>query len=658
MYLPCLRVRITVTARPLRKVPGHYLRANHTSWTPPSLISFDTETRSATAGDSEIMTLRLWCARFTDRRAPRRVIPVSDMADGMIADDLSVQIHRWTRQRRTVWAYAHNLGFDLCTSNLVENMLRLRWKVTEFAVGGQSPFVRLRYGDCSLTLSDSWSWFGVPLEQVADAMDMTKPPLPADTDTDGQWLERCRADTNILHDAMLTLMDWWDDEELGKWNITGAASGWNAMRHKPSPQRIVVRPDDDECDHDRKAIYGGRRQIWYTGRYRYGHYTEMDLEKAYTTVCRDMPLPMGRQSTFDSLPTGHRWLNCDRWGIIAECDISTDQAIVPCRIGNAVWYPVGTFRTVLAGPDIRECRDHGFLVRVGSGWLHKLGYPLRPWAIWCLNSLGECGQGIPDVAKLVHRVWARSAIGKWGQRGFEVIPIGPSPNSGWNYEEAWHNGKNVPAGIVDFAGTRYQVAAVNQSDNAYPAILAFVESYVRVAMGRVAAIVGPEHMVQMDTDGCIVDAVGADRAELSNQAIAPLRIRPKRHFRRIKVIGPQHLELDDTKRRSGIPGSAIPGKDGKLVAFTWPKLAWQLANGRPGAYVRPTQEYTLAATYAPGWVLTDGSVVPVELRIGRGDSNEIVPFPETRYARQGLTLGEHQNRHLERYRGGRDQTGH
>lgn len=628
------------------------MRPNHTSWTPPSVFSFDTETRSTYDGDDEVMTLRLWCASFTDRRAPKRITPISESEDGVFAEDLAIWLHKLCKQRRTIWGYAHNLGFDLCTSSLIENLLKLRWQVTEFAVNSGAPFVRLKHGDSSLTLADSWSWFGTRLEDVADAMDMRKPPLPKPEDTREQWLERCRADTNILHNAMLRLMDWWDREDLGRWNITGGASGWNAMRHIPAPQRVLIRPDDDECDADRKAIYGGRRDIWHAGGSRYGHYAEVDISKAYTSVCRHMALPIARQAKFTSLPSDHRWLNSDRWGIIAEVVAQTDRASVPCRIGNSVWYPVGRFRTTLASPDIRELRKHGALESIGQGWLHQLGYALRPWATWCLESLADDTGRTPQVAKLVFRIWARSAIGKWAQRGFEVIELGPSPNEGWNNEEAWHHGKNVPASIVDFAGTRYQVAAVNQSDNAYPAILAFVESYTRVALGRSIEAIGHDHMVACDTDGLICGPVGLDRLDIANEAIAPLELRVKRHFRRVKVLGPQHLELDRTKRRSGIPASAEAGRDGKLHAWTWPKLAWQLANGRPGAYVRPHQTYKLAATYAPGWVLSDGSVVPVELRIGADGCNEVVPFPESRYGRQGMTLAEHQNRRLEHYRNG------
>lgn len=616
------------------------------------MISFDTETRSRMEGDKELMTLRLWSAAFCDRRAPKRRQPIDETDDGVFADDLVFTVHRWAKMRRTVWAYAHNLGFDLCTSDLVPGLVRLGWEVTDFAVNSGSPFVRMHHKDSSLTLVDSWSWFGVRLEDVADTIGLKKPPLPKDTDTDDDWRNRCRMDVQILHTAILALMEWWDINELGNWSITGGASGWNAMRHIPSPQDILIRPDNDECDHDRRAIYGGRRTCWISGHSRYGHFSEVDIYKAYTSVCRYMPLPSGRQCRFDSLPTDHRWIHNDRFGVIAECDIQTDDARFPVRMANSVWYPVGTFRTTLASPDITEAREIGALLRVGAGWLHRLSYSLRPWATWCISALSDDTGTTPEVAKLVHKLWARSAIGKWAQRGFEVVPLGPSPNSGWHHEEAWHHGKNVPASIVDFAGQRYQVAAVNSSDNAYPAILAFVESHVRVALGKAMHVVGSDHMVSCDTDGYICDSGGLDRIGDANEVIAPLRLRVKHHYSRVRVIGPQHLELGNERRRAGIPGSATLGRDGKLHAQTWPKLAWQLTYGRAGTYIRPSQTYQLAATYAPGWVLSDGSVVPIELGMHADGTNYIVPFNQSRYGKSGLTLGQHQNRRLEAYRDG------
>lgn len=638
--------------RPLRQVPIHNLRPNHGTWTPPAVLSFDTETESYMDGEDEVMVIRLWCARFTDRRKQRKKALTDQSDDGTFGEDLAVWVHKLCKARRTVWGYAHNLGFDLCTSQLVEHLIDMGWTVTDFAVNSSAPFVRLRHKDSTLTLSDSWSWFQARLEDVADALGKVKPKLPEHYDDRSKWLERCRADVDILHTAMLTLMEWWDKNGLGNWTLTGSASGWNAMRHIPTPRDILIRPDDTECDHDRRAIYGGRRNIWQSGRRDNGHFAEIDIFKAYTSVCRYFPLPVGRQCTFTSLPITHKWLDCNRWGVIAECTVSTDIPRVPVRIANSVWYPVGRFNTVLAGPDIRELRDNGCLESVGAGWLHQLGHALRPWANWCLASLADETGAVPEVARMVHRVWARSAIGKWAQRGFQVIQLGPSPNEGWNHEEAWHHRKGVPASIVDFAGTRYQVAAVNQSDNAYPAILAFVESYVRVAIGRAISVVGDADMVSCDTDGYIANARGIHTLGDVNDAIAPLAVRVKRHYTKVHIIGPQHMQLDNEQRRAGIPSSAKPRPDGKLHAQTWPKLAWQLSNGRAGAYVRPHQTYRVAATYAPGWLLSDGSVVPVEMRVGAHGGNEVVPWPQTRYAARGATLGPEQNRHLKRWADG------
>lgn len=636
-----------MAARPMRRVPIHYLRSNHVSWTPPAVFSFDTETASVFSGDDEVMTMRVWCAKFTDRRRQGRIEPEECQSDGTFGEDLAIWVDALASRRRTVWGYAHNLGFDLCTSDLVREMLTLGWSVTEFAVNSGSPFVRMRKASSVLTLSDSWSWFQCELGTVADAVGIPKPPLPHEDDSAATWLERCSADTEILHTAILTLMEWWDDKQLGKWNITGSASGWNAMRHIPSGERITIRPDQAECNYDRRAIYGGKRYAWHTGHSAAGHYTEIDIEKAYTNAVLFHPIPVGRQFAFNHIPNDHKWLDGERWGVIANATISTDTPLYPARIHGRVWYPVGLFRTTLAGPELGCARATGQLVSIESGWLHQLGWPLRPWAAWCLESMADQSGATPEVARLVHRMWARSAIGKWGQRGYEVVPLGPSPNSGWNHEEAWHHDANVPAGIVDFAGERYQVAAVNQSDNAYPAILAYVESYVRIALNKAAQITGDDRMVLCDTDGYL--CADADDALIGtiNAAIAPFRVRQKRHFRSIEVIGPQHMRLDGKPRTSGIPASAELHPDGRLHARTWPKLAWQLANGRPGAYVRPDQAYTMASTYAPGWVLSDLSVRPIEVTVGPDGDNLIIPWHRTSYAASGLGLGPYQNRHLE-----------
>lgn len=654
-----------------RTVPVHYLRRNDSAWTPPSVICLDTETRWETSGDSEIHTLRLWAATFNDRRKPRTGPITESRAHGFGKTDLALTVHKWCQRRRTVWLYAHNLTFDLMTSDLLAQLADMGWEVTDFAVDSGAPFARLTRGDSHLTLCDSFSWLPKSIREIARALDMDKAPLPANDDSDAAWLERCQSDADILTRAMLTLMQWWDDQQLGHWNVTGAASGMNCMRHIPSPDRILIRPDETECNADRAAVYGGRRFCWRTGELPAGRYPEIDIERAYTTACREMPLPVQRMAHFDSLPIEHRWVTCDRHGIIAQVRIRTDSPRYPCRHDDRVWYPVGEFTTTLAGPEIAAARARGELLAIGPGWVHELGYALRPWATWILDTQQPGSDGVPDVARITLRTWGRSVVGKWAQRGWERIRLGPSPAGFWGHIDAWDHNAQVRASIVDFGGTRWQVSATGQSDNAYPAILAFVESYVRIALSAAIDVIGESCVISCDTDGLIADAFQVlgtrkqrilDNTPLNGAAdplqavinsassrAAPFTLRDKQTYHAVTVYGPQHLLTDTQRRLSGIPGAAELMPDGRYHAWLWPKLAWQVRHGRQGEYTRPSQHYRLAATYAPGFVLSDGAVRPVEMRAAADGTNELLRFTETRWARLGDVAADVQARAVAGY---------
>src|SRR5260370_4583531 len=195
---------------PSRKVPVHYLRPNHAVWSPPSIICLDTETKWEYQGDDEVHSLRLWCARFTDRRKPKAGAQEDEHDHGFTPGDLALRIHKWCQRRRTVWLYAHNLTFDLLTSDLIAQLDGMGWTVTDFAVDSGAPFARLSRGDCCLTLSDSFSWLPQSLETIGGAVSVPKPALPASDNSDEAWLARCRGAPEIPRGAMPALFELWD----------------------------------------------------------------------------------------------------------------------------------------------------------------------------------------------------------------------------------------------------------------------------------------------------------------------------------------------------------------------------------------------------------------------------------------------------------------
>jgi hypothetical protein len=684
----------------------HYLRSNDTSWTPGSVISLDTETR-VIQDDPEVQALRCWHARATYRRGARRLAGEDAAGGGTTAADLTERVGRWCARYDETWLYCHNLNFDLAVTRLPVLLAGDGWQVDDAAVDGNAPWMKLSRAGRRLVIADSHAIWPVRLEDLAAAVDVVKPPLPDGDDPDA-WAARCAADTLVLHTALLQLLAWHDANQLGRWSLTGASTGWNTMRHlmaaktsktaraarvaqglppvDHAAQPIVIDPDPDAIALDRAAVYGGRRQTWRHGQLPRGRYSEADFERAYQVIMAEMPLPRRRGRRFDGLPLNSPLIDdpARQWSVLAEVELETDVPRWPCRIavdpgsaaalpaeditgmpqasGTRVFYPVGRFRTILAGPDIAEARRLGCLRQVLAGQVHQLGYAMRPWAQWSLRAQDD--PATPPVAVMALKHQGRAVSGKWAQRAWTRKVIGQATTYGWGYEDAWVVGAGTRGCIVDIAGTKFLSCPDRDGDNAYPAILAFIEAHVRVAAARVIDGLGGDAVVQWDTDGGIIDTGLLDAAAgpsarraarrgrsdddvaaalaMISERTAPLRLREKTAYQRVEIIGPQHLTLDGRRRWSGVPASAEQLADGSYQAWTWPKLAWQMARGDPRGYTRPVQTYRLGASYAPGWCLTDGSVAAVEARAGPGGHSVIVPWPQTRYAAAGRRLAPSQ----------------
>lgn len=668
-------------------VPIHNLRANHAEWTPACVIFLDTETRTVVDSDPEILGLRLWVATLVDRRPTRAGRQETLTGKGHTAAELADWIAAVTRGRQTVWLYAHNLSFDLTTTRLPLVLNMRGWTVTDAAIGGKAPWVRMAKGTRRLCMVDSWSWLPHSMEHVGGKLGLSKPRLPDDDDSDETWFARCAADVEILGSAVLGLMAWWDRNKLGRWTISGAGCGWNAFRHTPTPYKVTIDPDAAGIKADRAAVHGGRRGVWRVGTMNAGPFLELDFTAAYPTIAATMPLPTKRSSAFPGLPLDDWRLDSEDYGISAEVELCTDVPRWPVKLGDTNWYPVGRFRTVLAGPDIADARRLGCLLAIGPGYVHRLGYAMENWAHWCLAVQRGQHPDSPPVAQLAAKSWGRSVIGKWAAHSFDKIELGPSPVGGWAYREGWDDDTDSKGGMVDIAGRRWWVTSAGDAENAYPAVLAWVEAEVRARLSRVIEAIGPGCVVQADTDGLIVAqrTIGTQAArghlrapsglqgparlrwvlDQLDPVLAPLTLRIKRQVPHVTVLGPQHLEAGGQRRLSGIDHRSLcpdcqaaqeaRRRGAKPVVCDhvltgqpyrgriWPKLKWQLQNGDPAGYVRPMVTAQLKGPYAPGWVTTRGTVVPPEAVVTPAGETQLLPPPRmtTWPAGARLTEGQH-----------------
>lgn len=611
----------------------HNLRHNSSERTPARWLFFDTETWPEHTGAGEHHTLRLWCAELRERGQPRRKTPRACAWDGTTTAQLAAAVENACRGGERLWVCAHNLGFDLAVTALPLELVERGWELTDHALAGSSPWLRMRRRSAGLTFVDSWSWLSVPLDRLGMMVGTPKPPVDFDHVDHATLLARCRADTTILADAMTVALDWWEQNRLGHWSLTGPGTGFNGYRHSRMHTKVVIDPDPVQRTTERATIYGGRCEVWRVGELPRGLYAYVDFAHTFGSICATYSLPRKHGQRFDSLPLDHRVLR-GRWtDVLAEVELETAQPRYPLRTAAGVVHPVGHFTTTLCGPEIREAHRRGELRAIGPGQFYLIAPHMADWASWALGLIDDRSGGTHDVVKVCVKGWTRTVPGRWAGRTSRVVERFEQPIPGWHLEHGHRSFTGDPVAILDMGGTRYWIAQDVEMDNGFPGVLAWIQSYVRVLLGRLIELIGESAMVLCNTDGLVIDltalywAHAGDRVGRDHTTdllgllhallvswsdlLAPLVPRIKWFTRDLEVLSPQHLITDHSRQLSGVPRSADDLGEHRYAFTDWPKLSTQLELDGDAGYHRRRHVVDLSRIPILRWVLEDGRTLPV-----------------------------------------------
>ncbi len=614
-------------------VAVHWLKENAVERSPHRVLVVDTETRPVGELDRNHQVLRLWSARLSRRHGIDPKQPRAEWFRGTTAGELAELVDRLARSDHALWLFTHNLNFDLAVTALPVALVERGWRMTDGALTTDSPWCRMARGTRRLAVADSWSYLPSSVETLGELTGLPKLELPEWADDDDAWWARCDRDVDIVAQALDSLMEWWDAGRYGNWSITGPSTGWNSYRHRLGRRQILVDPDPVARELEARAITGGRRDVWRLGRMPRGLYADLDMATAHLVVMSERPLPVRRLRRFESMALDDHHLEAARMDVLAECELDTQVPRYPWDSGHGVFYPVGRFRTVLAGPEIREARRRGELRAIGPGYVYVLADHMTDWARWVASLLAVESPGVPPAVRLMAKHWSRCVPGKWAGHTSEVIDRTPDPRPGWHVEHGWVSAGRRRADYLRIGGETWTIVRDMWADDAFPAILAWIQAHTRVAVNRLLDALGPAAL-SVNTDGVLVDVrtlqgegtdwwtprprparealrLLADWCTAADPVVAPFTVRVKGAWDRLKVVSPQHAILGTERRLSGIPKRATALGGGRYRFTQWPKLRVQLQREGATGYTTRQSTADLSHVPPPGWLWADGTVTPV-----------------------------------------------
>ena len=552
-------------------MPGHYLQPLQKTVLPSRHVILDTETQQQRHAGAIEHRYAIGAIQAFEMRAGEDPKIGGEVAC-LNAELLWAAIASYCRKGHRTVAWAHNLSFDLRISEalrwLPRNGFHLQGIVLERTASWAS-WTSPEHG--SLICCDLYSWLPQPLDRIAQALGVSRETHGLDwyqQATLEQLQARCVEDVQITRRAVQQLLTWLQEQDAGPFRLTGSGQAnacWrkrfaagrtrgglrtDELRLTPAVTGVWIHGDPNLRSLEREAMWTGRCEAWQHGEID-GPLYEYDMNLAYARIAATHQLPT-------HLRGEHGPLTLEQIGtivaagqaVLAEIEVhNLEEPVAPCRAGERMIWPVGDFQTILWDPELQLLTHTGADIQVKRCWTYHRGPALKPMAEWLIHLLHA--DDTPGAVRLLAKHWARALIGRMALRYRRWEPYGTMNDLGlalWvGYDENGEPTENLQVGH-----DRFTLAELTETDQSAPQITGWVMSQCRAQLWDLIQTAGGEHIVYMDTDSLLLNR----RVDWgARERYASLEL--KAQWSRALIHGPRNIELEDTRRLSGIPRTAV-----------------------------------------------------------------------------------------------------
>lgn len=624
---------------------GHRMKANHSNALPRYLVCVDTETKRMQTDELArhfSHTLRCGVAMYSRLRG-------TDFDEPKVKTFQHTDTFwRWFRSllrpNYTVWIVAHNVLFDLRVlgfTHELENVLDVRdsprskrhkdpfdpenpHRLAICVLDSPPTIVGMRNvkTDGRWIALDTLNWFRLPLSDIGKSLGLPKLSIDFDACTTPELLAYCTRDCEIVFSAMKNLITFVREERLGMFSYTVASQAMHAYRHRFGTSAIFYHDNQEIKQLERKSYFGGRTECFRIGKIE-GDAWHYDINGLYPSVMRDNEYPIKlirceKRDHFLDLEPAIDWKRS-----IAEVELWTDRSLYPLRNGPVAIYPVGKFRTVLAGPELKIAHDAGEIMRIRSWAEYETAPIFTYWVdeLWKLRNRYKAEGN--EAWELLVKNLMNSLFGKFGQLSPawierpDILPDLPL----WTWIETEQStGKRVK-----FRSIGWQVQQEverKESANTLVAIPAFVTAYARLRMNYLRWVAGNNATYYQGVDSLIVGREGKERleaaGELSDTTLGKLRL--DLWSDDAEVLGCMDYRIGSKVITAGMARRGEYDAEGRFLQrlFSAPS---DLFVGSGVAHVEETMvEFRKTPRYTKGIRQPDGWVAPLALELPLTDS--------------------------------------
>jgi hypothetical protein len=445
---------------------------------------------------------------------------------------------------------------------------------------------------------------------------------------------------NAAHDAQRLLArvrglcDWWLRTARAPLGLTAGQLASGILRSYVRRGDLCTHTHEDVHRLERSAAHGGRASVWYVGRVGGGatHLAHAAREDG-GCAARAIPGPVHHVDVSSMYP----WLLRDRMyptkvgpiygeirpdaladlargtGVIARVTISTRVPEYPYRVADGVTYPVGTFTTTLAGPDILALAQQGSIDRVHCCATYRLGAPFAEGMRVLLSARDRAHAEGDEDARALSKLISVSLAGRLAQRTGGWVRY-PALDEAGRWGQDWSISHST-AGMIRYrwiCGACWVYDSEREPQGPHTAAFAYLTAYGRQHMAALRAALPPRSVYSQCIDGlyCSAEAIRSLSTSGSLTGTGPGRLRLTGTRDSAVFVGPRHYRWGSEWTLSGYHGATVDESRGLVSYSHRSPLFGERSLRAPDCTYTVYRTESLPSELERGKVGEDGWVIP------------------------------------------------
>tara|TARA_S200002703_G_scaffold160053_1_gene176364 strand:- start:5302 stop:7098 length:1797 start_codon:yes stop_codon:yes gene_type:complete len=493
----------------MKRIP-HILKTYKGNDRPSNCIWVDTETKHYTTKDGKQLHYLWFGWACHQRREHGDVWSKPDWFRFETIEEFWTWVESKTRKKSRLYIFAHNGQFDLPVLDAFLELPHRGWELDNAIIECPPMMVVWKRDTASIKFVDTLNIWRTSLDALGESIGIGKLAMPLASDSQEEWDLYCQRDTEVIRQALLTWLSFLHDNDLGGFSVTLASQAFNTYRHRFMNVPIFVHDRQRALDTERRAYVGGRTECFKMGEHK-GKFYYIDVNSMYPSVMFTEEYPHKLVDSYHNVSHNELGSWLEQWAVIADVVIETEVPAYPKIHDNKLIFPVGTFNTSLAGPELKHAYHHGHIKSIGHTCIYEKAPLFKEFIAFMYSMRMQAKKDGDEVKSWLYKIMMNSLYGKFGQRGRRFETDSHTDDLSI---EVWTEINAETLEITNyrmFGGIIQKWVEEGESRESFPGIAAYVTSYARMKLWDAMYRAGMENCYYCDTDSLVVNEAGFSR---------------------------------------------------------------------------------------------------------------------------------------------------